>query len=217
MGNRAVITTRERKMGVYLHWNGGRDSVGPLLKYCEMKGYRSPSHDCYGWARLCQVIGNFFGGTLSVGIAPYTTDRQMNPGDNGIYVIDGWEIADHLMADYDKDWNIVGMRHVFPDEEERGRDFSEMLRALDERMPESERLGEYLDAVEVPVSDLELGDEVWMREADGSMRAYPVIGFGNGRDRKGRAYVKHYDHDGDYSWNTNNYPQGKTCRIKPRR
>lgn len=29
MGNRAVITTPDKKMGVYLHWNGGRDSVEP--------------------------------------------------------------------------------------------------------------------------------------------------------------------------------------------
>lgn len=27
MGNRAVITTSDKKMGIYLHWNGGRDSV----------------------------------------------------------------------------------------------------------------------------------------------------------------------------------------------
>lgn len=27
MGNRAVITTPDKKMGVYLHWNGGREAV----------------------------------------------------------------------------------------------------------------------------------------------------------------------------------------------
>lgn len=51
MGNRAVITTPERKVGVYLHWNGGRDTVEPLLKYCELQGYRAPSSDEYGFAR----------------------------------------------------------------------------------------------------------------------------------------------------------------------
>ena len=35
MGNRAVITTAEKRIGLYLHWNGGRDTVEPLLKYCE--------------------------------------------------------------------------------------------------------------------------------------------------------------------------------------
>ena len=52
MGNRAVITTKDHDLALYLHWNGGRDTVEPLLKYCELKGYRSPSSDCYGWARI---------------------------------------------------------------------------------------------------------------------------------------------------------------------
>ena len=39
MGNRAVITTPERKVGLYIHWNGGRDTIEPLLRYCELKGY----------------------------------------------------------------------------------------------------------------------------------------------------------------------------------
>ena len=42
MGNRAVITTANEwahgGIGVYLHWNGGLDSVEAFLKYCEMKG-----------------------------------------------------------------------------------------------------------------------------------------------------------------------------------
>ena len=27
MGNRAVITTSKKDLGLYLHWNGGRDSI----------------------------------------------------------------------------------------------------------------------------------------------------------------------------------------------
>lgn len=221
MGNRAVITTRDRKLGVYVHWNGGRDTIQPLLKYCELKGYRPPSRDSYGWARLCQVLGNFFGGTTCVGICPYTTDRKMDPGDNGIYVIDGWNIVERLTADYDKDYNIVGMRSYAPSEEQHEYGFDEMLRVFDQCMPEEDRLGEYLDAVEVPVAELQLGDMVWMREADDKFKAYPVVGFGtgavNGADREGVAYVKRFDHHGDYSWNGNNYPQGETCRIAPRK
>ena len=72
MGNRAVITTKENfdnnGIGVYLHWNGGRDSVNAFLTYCKMKGFRAPEKDNYGWARLVQVIANFFGGSLSIGI-----------------------------------------------------------------------------------------------------------------------------------------------------
>ena len=104
MGNRAIITTRERKIGLYLHWNGGRDTVEPLLRYCELQGYRPPSSDSYGWARICQVVGNFFGGTLSVGVGPYTDDASMDPGDNGIYVIEGWRIVERLTTEYDEGW-----------------------------------------------------------------------------------------------------------------
>lgn len=72
MGNRAVITTRDNfrsnGVGVYLHWNGGRDSVEAFLKYMKLRRFRTPDSDSYGWARLCQVIGNYFGGTLSIGV-----------------------------------------------------------------------------------------------------------------------------------------------------
>ena len=93
MGNRAVITTKEKKIGVYLHWNGGRDSVTAFLTYCKMKGYRTPESDNYGWARLCQVIGNFFGGEYSIGIDEYDVLDTDN-GDNGVYIIENWEIVD---------------------------------------------------------------------------------------------------------------------------
>ena len=164
MGNRAVITTPERKLGVYLHWNGGRDTIEPLLKYCELKGYRSPSADSYGFARLCQVAGNFFGGTNCIGIDAYTDDRRMNPGDNGIYVIDGWKIADR----------------IFPYEhftEQQEYDFNEMLHAFDDSMPARERLGAYLDAQEIPVEELRIGDRVWMQGVDDAFEAFPVAGY----------------------------------------
>ena len=93
----------------------------PLLKYCELQGYRAASHDDYSWARMCQVMGNFFGGSTPLGIGPYTTDRQMDPGDNGIYIIEGWHIVDHLRTEYDADWNPIGMRSFGPSEEEDWR------------------------------------------------------------------------------------------------
>ena len=92
MGNRAVITTPDKKMGVYLHWNGGRDSVEAFLHYCELHGFRSPDRDPYGWARLCQVIGNFFGGGLSVGVGLYD-QLDTDNWDNGVYIIEGWRIV----------------------------------------------------------------------------------------------------------------------------
>ena len=128
MGNRAVITTRENfdndGVGVYLHWNGGRDSVTGFLTYCKAKGYRPPTEDNYGWARLCQVIGNFFGGGLSVG-CDKVSNLDCDNWDNGVYIIDGWD--------------IVG-REYFKGTEQNGYDLLTLMQDINESMPKNERL-----------------------------------------------------------------------------
>ena len=126
MGNRAVITTSEKEIGVYLHWNGGRDSVSAFLMYCKLKGYRSPETDCYGWARLCQVIGNYIGGEYSLGIDTYNRLDTDN-GDNGTYII--------------KDWEIVG-REFFTGEEQDSYGLEEMLLEINKSQPIKEQLNE---------------------------------------------------------------------------
>ena len=183
MGNRAVITTEENfknnGVGVYLHWNGGRDSVEGFLKYCELKGYRSPDRDCYGWARLVQVIGNFFGGSLSVGIG--TIDHlDCDNWDNGVYLIKGWE--------------IVG-REYFKGAEQDEYPLDEMLQAIDERMPEREQLGDYLTAEEVDVSELKIGDTVYIRDWYENVKEVKILDFGddrvvNGTNVKGLPYAE---------------------------
>ena len=130
MGNRAVITTRENfknnGVGIYLHWNGGRDSVEAFLKYAELKGHRPPDEDCYGWARLCQIIGNFFGGSYSIGVD--TVDNlDTDNYDNGTYIIEGW--------------TIVG-REYFNGEEQECHRTKDMLIDIDESQPVDEQLGE---------------------------------------------------------------------------
>ena len=105
MGNRAVITTQEdldnHGIGMYLHWNGGRDSVGPLLEYCNLRGFRAPP-DEYGYARMAQVMANFLGGDgLSIGLGPVDQLDKDNY-DNGTYIIKGWEIVDRLYTHGDE-------------------------------------------------------------------------------------------------------------------
>lgn len=130
MGNRAVITTKEgdknNKIGVYLHWNGGRDSVRAFLKYCEMRGFRYPEFDNYGWARLVQVIANFMGGEgLSVGV-DRVCNLDCNNFDNGTYLIEKWKIVD---------------RAYYEGPEQDEYDLQEMLIAIDEAQPKSQQLG----------------------------------------------------------------------------
>lgn len=120
MGNRAVITTEQERIGVYLHWNGGRDSVEGFLAVCKELGHRPPEEDCYGFARLCQVIGNFFGGTLSLGID--TLDKlDCNNGDNGMYII--------------KDWEIIGRKHFDNCSEQKESELAEVVKNIKAAQP----------------------------------------------------------------------------------
>ena len=98
MGDRAVISNKSKKIGVYLHWYGYREFVESVLAYCDVKKYRSPDvDDEYGWARLCQVAGNTIGGNLSVGVGIF--DRMDTDNwDNGTYIIKEWDIVDRLFT-----------------------------------------------------------------------------------------------------------------------
>lgn len=208
MGNRAVITTRENwkhcGVGVYLHWNGGRDSVEAFLKYCDLKGYRSPDQDCYGWARLCQVIGNFFGGSNSVGIDTiWRLDRDN--GDNGVYIIEGWNIVD---------------RYCFDGQEQDAYDLNEMLLAIDDKMPEDEQIGDFLKSQEVMLDELAVGDKVAWLDWDGSVNINTILGIGekdkvvNGHNVEGIPYIDYYNKvEGNPANNCNNYLINKNFRL----
>lgn len=98
MGDRAVISNKSKKMGVYLHWYGYREFVESVLAYCDVKKYRSPDvDDEYGWARLCQVAGNTIGGNLSVGVGIFNRMDTDN-WDNGTFIIKDWDIVDRLFT-----------------------------------------------------------------------------------------------------------------------
>jgi len=205
MGNRCVITTRENYknngVGVYLHWNGGRDSVEGFLEYMKLRGFRSPKEDeSYAWARLCQVIGNYFGGGLSIGVDK--TSHLDTCGDNGVYLIDGW--------------NIVG-RVNYDGPEQREYDLNEMLEAIDDAQPASEKVGkDFLSAAEVPVKSLRIGDKVFLKDfVYDRYFLCEVAGFGehrcvNGRNVSGVPYVYQYDSGPD---NINNYLFDQKYRV----
>jgi len=96
MGNRAVITAAPFKasnVGLYLHWNGGLESVTGFCEACAELGYRSPETDSYGWASLAYAIGLFFKHDgLSMGIDKVSTLDTDN-GDNGTWTIREWRIV----------------------------------------------------------------------------------------------------------------------------
>ena len=57
MGNRAVITIKEKDTpqedwnSLYLHWNGGRDSVAPFLHVAKLYGRHA-----FAWRWCLQVL-----------------------------------------------------------------------------------------------------------------------------------------------------------------
>ena len=126
MGNRAVVTfapksevekyydeekgginvkgfTKEHPnlVGVYLHWNGGNDSVVPFCKACKKIGFRCPTEDfSYGVARFVQLVANFFGGCNSTSIGVDIIDHlDCDNWDNGIFIIgEDWEVVGREFA-----------------------------------------------------------------------------------------------------------------------
>lgn len=161
MGNRAVITTEdgfknpETNLGVYLHWHGGRDSVEAFLAYCKLREFRPPENDCYGWARFCQVVGNFFGGDLSIGIDT-VAKLDCDNGDNGTYLI--------------KNWQIVG-REYGVCREQKYYDFEKILLGIDAAQPEQDRLG----AAVIEQYVAELSHSSTSSESDDSLDAIPLF------------------------------------------
>jgi len=99
MGNRAVITIKENNIpqedwqSLYLHWNGGRDTVEPLLHVAKLYDLRCQDDPSYAIARLSQIIGNTLGGKLSLGVGTYK-QLDTDNADNGVYVVKDWEIVD---------------------------------------------------------------------------------------------------------------------------
>lgn len=203
MGNRAVITTKENfrnnGIGIYVHWNGGRDSVEAFLKYCELKGYGSPEKDDCGFARLTQVIANFFGGTDTVIVDTlYRLDRDN--GDNGVYIIEDWKIVD---------------RFFMRNDEQDSYELDEMLLLIDSKMPEEEQIRNLILSKEIPVSELKLGDTIIGLESySGNCYEAVVIGFleeNHFGKEKGTPYINRYGND--YINNINNYITSETVRI----
>lgn len=129
MGNRAVITDGRDadSIGIYLHWNGGRDSVEGFLKYCELRGFASIDRSDYGVARMTQVIANFYGGDgTSIGVGKLC-QLDCDNMDNGTYIVKGFEIVDRMYFDGEE-------QAVYP--------LVDVVKAVDQAQPEAQQLGQ---------------------------------------------------------------------------
>lgn len=122
MGNRAVITHAPFKQGnaaIYVHWNGGRESIEGFCGAAKELGFRSPDGDsAYGLARLTSIIALYFGLTQDTSVGIGTVSDFGTDQDNGVYVIgNDWQIVDHF---HDAKSNKVERFEGYDAEERKG-------------------------------------------------------------------------------------------------
>lgn len=193
MGNRAFVSDRNMKLGVYLHWNGGRDSIEAFCEYCRIHEFEFGTGEMPLWvSRFSQVVMNMFGpGSTSVVVEPF--EGSWTAGDdNGLYIIDNWRIVGRYREDWynyktgehsewppygepDKDdWQLL--MAPWDRGEQRTHDLNEFLHDLDRSQPEDMQLGdEYIDAPEVRPESLGVGDEVaFVGGIHGKVKRYRV-------------------------------------------
>ena len=103
MGNRATVIFTDgntnHSPAVYLHWNGGPESVYGFLEELDRRGVRADQD--YECARFIQIVGEFFDSDgqdgLSLGVANGPAAQAISPetlrtvmtdhGDNGFYIV----------------------------------------------------------------------------------------------------------------------------------
>lgn len=106
MGNRAVLAldNKEDSVGIYLHWNGGIESVLAFIDASKNIGARDPSSDGdYFLGSLINVIQCF---GLNTGINTIK-NLDCDNGDNGLYIIgEGFSIKERVYSS-DKRLDIV--------------------------------------------------------------------------------------------------------------
>jgi len=93
MGNRAVVRFNDEAandVGVYLHWNGGPESIAGFLQAMVQRKWTRMD---YAPARFIQVVGEYFDSDgddsgLSLGVYEYESTKGMADYDNYEYQVD---------------------------------------------------------------------------------------------------------------------------------
>lgn len=143
MGNRAIVVFEDQKQEsfsplVYLHWNGGPESIYCFLDELDRRGVRADQD--YECARFVAIVAEFFDkdgyNGLSLGVQQWCGKLEdYDQGDNGIYAVcrqgktrrvrrfgDGWcstpaEVERERRAAYKSDYmdSKEGIPSVFAD------------------------------------------------------------------------------------------------------
>ena len=146
MGNRALITleplTKENKVvAVYVHWNGGIESVQAIADVCKERGFRAPDSDLsYALARFIGVWHEFFGVEESTSLGVMMVDWQNVKDswlDNGVYTIGkDWKVIEHYTIDPDTDEKIELLTEVPPYQMERYESIKNAMIKFGEKVAE---------------------------------------------------------------------------------
>lgn len=122
MGNRAVIVAFDKAdaPSIYLHWNGGVESVLGFLAAAKELGFGDPVRDeAYGMGYLQALTALYFGDGLSTGIGPLDHNDADNGG-NGLYILgEGFTIAKRKFV-YDREAAITS-RELLPTDADRAK------------------------------------------------------------------------------------------------
>ena len=192
MENRAIITGKHHGEAIYLHWNGGKDSVEGFLAYAKLKGYNN-IYDLY------TVIKPMLQGSCEI----CCSTQGESVGDNGTYLVDFSKMK------------IVG-RECAPFAEQAEYKLVEFMAHVDSYQPEHMQFKAYLTATDITsdnVKELQVGDAICcIDDIYNTYKEYAVVGFGadmkcNGRNVKGLPIInKCVDDNGETKIdNPNNY------------
>ena len=165
MGNRCLIVPVNTEtgvysdLGIYLHWYGHRSSVEAFLEYARRAELPSMSpgpyepFDLAGVVEMYRIMQNTIqdpGHTVYLSAIPRTLSEADSPGDNGIFIVDGFD--------------IIGRIDGRGTDSRVGYDLDEFMLTIDSRQPKNMQLGEaFLTAKRIPVAEVKPGDLVYRR------------------------------------------------------
>lgn len=207
MGNRALIVGKGSTIGIYLHWNGGMDSVAPFLEYASYHNPQGLGEDAYddGLATLITIVNNFmrYGSVdvVTIDTAELNDPNYSSDCDNGVYVVDGkWNIVDRIDA---------------PQVEQDGHSYKEMMLEIDQSQPVEMQLGEdFLNAKVIPTTEAKVGMEVFKKSYVG-WEKHTIQHIGNPTGEPvPNMLPNHSPYTGEYpAWNSNGYISTNTVRV----
>lgn len=137
MGNRAFIGFENNPINVYVHWNGGVESVKAFCDVAKARGFADPTSDAdYAMARLIGLIHEFFGVTdsNSLGVCTFSSAEEekdaITYADNGKYIIGkDWQIIRHYQYSYD-DQKLVELATTLENSSDEDKQRYEQIKSI---------------------------------------------------------------------------------------